>query len=394
MILAGDYIPKNKPSILCLNDSCVLCNLEGPILNPKNLPSPARKAGVSLYSTRLPDQIFRMNFSLANNHIMDFGREGLCQTFDYLGEIGANAAGSGMDLLQARSPMVVNDSGRKIGVISCCEAQFGVARVDRAGVAELGPWVIPAIRHLRKQVHAVVVSVHLALEMSPWPSPTIQDLYRSWIDEGASIVHGHHSHIPQGIEAYGNGIIAYGLGNFVVDPEWWNGRNTLWSQAVGIDWSIEPFSWQSFTLEVRQAKEVIVVERSSDEESASHRSYLEVVNAPLYDRPLLESIWQEAAIRSYFQLYADTLRSPSVVYRKLGLKSRLKSLMAAGKDVSRAIIGRDFRTRRSDHLALTCFNYFSSLSHIETVRTAMGVLAGVVPDLRTDASRKIADALM
>ena len=47
------------------------------------------------------------------------------------------------------------------------------------------------------------------------PSESQRALYRRFIDSGADLVLGHHSHVVQGLEAYRGRLIAYSLGNFV-----------------------------------------------------------------------------------------------------------------------------------------------------------------------------------
>src|SRR5262249_51806738 len=143
---------------------------------------------------------------------------------------------------------------------------FGVSRADQAGVAEFGPWIHRTIRDLCHVVDAVVVSVHAGIEDSPWPSPFIRELYRSFIDSGASVVHGHHAHVPQGYEQYGEGVIFYGMGNFAVDPETWQSTlNGLWSLAAEIDFGSSPIRWRPITLEIRHKNgaDTIVIEESS-----------------------------------------------------------------------------------------------------------------------------------
>ncbi len=253
MILTGDWAPGNKivKTSLVLSRG-VLANLEGPILPRDHSFVTVPKAGPSLFSCDLPNETGQFFFALANNHLMDYGIPGLEATLKLLDKKGFRACGAGKDVYDARRPIIAQDNGVKVGIIACCEAQFGVAiypcirkgtsdnfisvekasrrcsfiyasvyRCNSAGVAEFGPWIYRAIRNLRETVDAVIVSVHAAVEDSPWPSPYIRALYRSFVDAGASVVHGHHSHVPQGYEAYGDGVIFYGMGNFAVDPDKW-----------------------------------------------------------------------------------------------------------------------------------------------------------------------------
>ncbi|MGE0057200.1 MAG: CapA family protein, partial [Dehalococcoidia bacterium] len=63
----------------------------------------------------------------------------------------------------------------------------------------------------------VIVSVHAGVEYQDAPTAEQRRLDRAAIDAGASILLGHHAHVFQGWEVYGDGVIVYGLGNFVFD---------------------------------------------------------------------------------------------------------------------------------------------------------------------------------
>ncbi len=91
--------------------------------------------------------------------------------------MGMRYCGAGNNITDARYPLIIEDNGVHIGIIACCEAQFGVARRTQAGTAEFGPWVYQAIRDLRASFEVVIVSFHAANEDFPWPSPYYRELY-------------------------------------------------------------------------------------------------------------------------------------------------------------------------------------------------------------------------
>lgn len=94
MILAGDYIPKGCRVDWRLPSGTVLCNLEAPVLGdaPERFrPSP--KAGPSLYNVTLGNERREFAFNLANNHMMDYGPEGMRAT-------PGDALGAGNPLLR------------------------------------------------------------------------------------------------------------------------------------------------------------------------------------------------------------------------------------------------------------------------------------------------------
>jgi len=304
MMLVGDYVPESYTVHLKRPERLILANLEGPLLPQTHFYLSDPKAGPSLYSCFLPEKTDNYIFSLANNHIMDYGEPGLVTTINELQQKGTRYCGAGTSLPSARKALIIRHEKITLGIISCCEAQFGVARWHQAGVAEFGPWMYQEIKNLARHVDVVIVSVHAGIEDSPWPSPYIRNLYRSFIDAGATIIHGHHAHVPQGYEEYHNGLILYGMGNFAVDPvKWGSYKNGLWSIGAAIDLKSIPFQWKLITFEIRHnsGSNSISIEESFPEEHERHNKYLELCNRPFHDDLFFDSLWQEVAVRAYFK---------------------------------------------------------------------------------------------
>jgi hypothetical protein len=392
MILIGDWAIGNNQVRLNSYDTIVLGNLEGPVLPHNHFLSKSPKTGPSLLSCELPSQNNRFIFSLANNHIMDYGLTGLEITVELLDKNGFKSCGAGNNIHDARRPIIVEDKGVQVGVIACCEAQFGVARRNSPGVAEFGSWIYRAIRDLRETVDAVIVSVHAAVEDSPWPSPYIRELYQSFIDAGATVVHGHHAHVPQGYEAYGNGVIFYGMGNFAVDPEKWrNYSNGMWSLAAEIDFQSSPLCWRPFTLEIRQEpdSDTVVIKESNNEERESHRRYLEICNRPFDNQNLFESLWHEVALRVYYHHGA----------RHMGFSVPLENVRCSHirtclSMLKRALLNRVAPPSPSQGDYLSWYHMIACESHRQMLATALGVLGGEIVDLRGAETRRLADEMM
>ncbi len=393
MILVGDWAPgETKVGIAQLVNGVVLANLEGPILPCAYEYDTVNKAGPHLFSSTLPETKNQFIFSLANNHIMDYGVTGFETTQVQLGQRNFGWCGAGQDINVARQPAIVNDGSVKLGIIACCEAQFGIARLNSPGVAEFGPWVYAAIRELYQTVDAVIVSIHAAVEDSPWPSPYIRDLYRSYIDAGASVVHGHHAHVPQGYEVYREGVIFYGMGNFAVDPDKWQSHpNGMWSLVAEIDFSVKPLYWQPLTFEIhhRPGSETITVEKSTDEEQENHRRYLEMCNYPLGDSELFTALWQEVALRAYCHYGASYMRF--LPHPKTGRRMRAKTSLSILKN---AFLNKDIQSSTPTHYDyMLWYHMIACESHRQMLATALGILGGEIEDLRTEETRNLADEM-
>lgn len=386
MLFLGDWAPGSLACNVRVRSACALVNLEGPILRAGHEITPVPKAGPRLYSTSLPDLRGRLVTTLANNHTMDFGVPGLDATLQVCAAGGVAMVGAGSNLAVARQPVYFTDGDVRLAVIGCCEAQFGSAERDRAGVAVLGPWVTRCIRRCAAQTDVVVVSVHAAAEMSPWPSPTMQDLYRSWVEAGASVVHGHHAHVPQGIEEYEQGLILYGLGNFAIDPELWSEYpDARWSLAVEVDLCRSPPAYKVDALTCRLDDDQIVVEPLDVQEFGA---YLAQCNRPLTDRALLEGLWQETSVRAYREYYREWLGFPDAVVQSQqhprGLLRRMMAQLRPSAEPSRATRGQ----------MQLWYHLFACQSHCDQIATALGVLSHSLPDRRNQETTALVDALM
>jgi poly-gamma-glutamate capsule biosynthesis protein CapA/YwtB (metallophosphatase superfamily) len=165
--------------------------------------------------------------ALANNHILDFGYQGLTDTLRTLEDAGIRSAGAGLDAENAERPAVAGH----VVIASCGTGSSGIPRAwaatgRRPGVAYLPDMTDRTADTLADRVLAVkglddvgVVSVHWG---SNWgydvDSAQIRFAHRL-IDAGIDVVHGHSSHHPRPIEVYRGKLIMYGCGDTIDDYE-------------------------------------------------------------------------------------------------------------------------------------------------------------------------------
>ncbi|MDH5656353.1 MAG: CapA family protein [Spirochaetia bacterium] len=154
---------------------------------------------------------------IANNHTMDMGPEGLENTLRSLTERAIPAVGAGMDYKEARSPYYFTVRGVKFAVVSL--STIGAKELftygKNPGVLPLTNQIYRDIAAAKKSADHVIVSIHWGIEYSPRPDRNQIIIARRMIDFGATAVIGHHPHIPQAVEYYKHGVIAYSLGNFL-----------------------------------------------------------------------------------------------------------------------------------------------------------------------------------
>jgi poly-gamma-glutamate synthesis protein (capsule biosynthesis protein) len=170
--------------------------------------------------------------ALANNHVLDFGQNGLAETLDTLAGAGLQAAGAGRDAATARRVAVAGRPGRgRVAVVSCGTASSGIPPGWAAGASRPGVDLLPGLStHVADKVadrvraggqpgDTAVVSVHWG---SNWGYEVGRDqvaFAHRLIDGGVDLVHGHSSHHPRPIEVYRGRLILYGCGDFIDDYE-------------------------------------------------------------------------------------------------------------------------------------------------------------------------------
>ena len=165
--------------------------------------------------------------SLANNHVLDFGPDGLADTLDALASEGLVTTGAGVNLEDARLPVV---SGPAV-VAACADTGSGVppgwaAANDRPGVEvlpDLGAAIADALAaRATAAAHPtaiVVVSIHWGPNWGyDVPAEHVEFAHRL-IDAGVHVVHGHSAHHPLPIEIYRGRLILYGCGDLIDDYE-------------------------------------------------------------------------------------------------------------------------------------------------------------------------------
>lgn len=165
--------------------------------------------------------------SLANNHTLDFGAEGLLDTLDALREAGVAWAGAGRDQAEAFAPAVWVRGGVRLALLAFGDLApvgreyHGLWRAgpNQPGIAPTEPVeaVLAAIRSARAGADIVIVSFHWGLEYQPVTRQQRQ-LGRAAVEAGADLVFGHHPHVPQGVELHQGRPILYSLGNLVFHP--------------------------------------------------------------------------------------------------------------------------------------------------------------------------------
>jgi len=154
--------------------------------------------------------------SLANNHSLDWGKEGLCDTFEALRGVNVAFTGAGFNATQARRPYRVEVKGHRISFITVAEHEFTIARDDRAGANPFDPFdTVEDIEAEKAAGYTVIVIYHGGKEHYPYTSPNTRRRCRKMAEHGADFIFCQHTHCVCCFENYAGCHICYGQGNTI-----------------------------------------------------------------------------------------------------------------------------------------------------------------------------------
>ena len=202
-------------------------NLEAPITNcsqkikkcgPNLKIAPKSIKGIKLMD---PTVVF-----LSNNHIMDYGKNGLEDTINILEENNIDYVGIGRNIKDIKKNYIIENEGLKIAIYNCCETEFSVATNNYPGANPCDVLKIwEDIKNSKEKNNYVIIIYHGGKEHYRYPSPYLQKLCRKMTECGADLVVCQHSHCIGCYEVYKGRTIVYGQGNFIFDGqdnEYWN----------------------------------------------------------------------------------------------------------------------------------------------------------------------------
>lgn len=350
VLVAGDFAPSGRVSTLIREkrfaevfpkDICdaiksadfSFVNFESPIAEDSYVP--ISKCGPNLCcSEEFAEAIKYAGFTgvtMANNHILDYGADGLLKSINCCKEQGLDVLGAGRNIKEASNVLYLDSEGQRLAVINCCEHEFSIADDFHAGANPLNAVrQYYAIQQARKQSTYVLVIVHGGHEQYNLPSPRMQEIYRFFIDVGADAVLNHHQHCYSGYELYHNKPIFYGLGNFCFDESIF--RNSNWNEGylviLEFDHGVVGYKLVPYT----QCNEYPHVELVADR--ASFDKQIEEINSIIND-----SVRLEDASKRYYSTcvnYFDSILQPydNRILKKLYRMRLLPSLISKKKYLS------------------------------------------------------------
>lgn len=196
------------PEPFIFNYECVAADDDAkPMINKINLRGKQDFNGLS----HLP-----MAVNLANNHILDYLDKGVYDTIKVLKDNNVHYFGVGTQEDNYNNPCILDIEGKQIALLGYndithslkqANTVFQTARPDEEQIRR-------DIDHCKQQgVGQIIIQIHWGREERFWNTERQRYLGRLFVDLGATLVIGHHSHCIQPVECYKGRYIFYSLGN-------------------------------------------------------------------------------------------------------------------------------------------------------------------------------------
>lgn len=259
ILFVGDIYTNKSINIDLPREDIVVYNQEYVVGNQHILTPSENK--VNLISESLcVKQLFKKSKhifgNISNNHIKDYGKEGLNSTLLEMQKEGVFSFGEAADNQSRKSYRI---SKKQVSFLGYYMSAF--TKEDE--ITEIISRLESDIKTAKDIADLVFVIFHFGNEHYPYASKEQQRVAHAAIDYGAEMVVGHHSHCIQNIEKYKSKMIFYSVGNFyfpnfVVDAFYSNGkpqvkfvwRNTVWTnKGLAVLYSL-----QNGNIEVFQTK--------------------------------------------------------------------------------------------------------------------------------------------
>lgn len=238
VVFAGDLCPDRRVEALSIandldhlyNDAIAelhhkdlsVVNLECPVT--ENL-DPIEKIGPNLIADPTTIKCLQKGrfdvVTLANNHILDQGGNGLMDTLRHCESAGIKTVGAGSDIKEASQFLLLTVKGVTFAILNFTESEFSIADSSMAGANPLNPVLnYHQVIEAKKRADFTFVVVHGGAERYRLPTPDFADTLRFFADLGVTAVIAHHTHCASGIELHHDVPIFYSLGNLLIDRDY------------------------------------------------------------------------------------------------------------------------------------------------------------------------------
>ncbi|MEA2021441.1 MAG: AmmeMemoRadiSam system protein B [Candidatus Caldatribacteriota bacterium] len=251
----SNHYPFQKISHFLRGIDIVFANLEGPIV--KNPPEFSDDSLKFAFSPEIIEGVSLSNFnlfSLANNHTLDMGKNGLEETKEWLKKYRINFVGNPL-----------------FGISDNLNSSFFRDNIGFLAFNQIFPFINKEeeiIKTIKKAKslnpdNFLIVSLHWGEEYKLINSPDQQKLAHKIIEAGGDLIIGHHPHVVQNIEKYQGKLVFYSLGNFIFDQYF--SKETQQGLAVGLEIYPDELVCRLFPIQINLSQPVLMGQNKASE---------------------------------------------------------------------------------------------------------------------------------
>lgn len=302
-----------------------IVNLEAPITNnTKKILKTGPHLKSNTKSTLQALKYLNINLvTLANNHIKDYDQKGVIDTIEWCKSNNILSVGAGKNLKYASKPLILDTKEGKISIINIAENEWASADSHSAGANGMNLIKdIKQIQNAKQESDFVFVIVHGGHEYYSLPSPRMQEQYRFYIDQGADLVVGHHTHALSGYEIYNNSPIYYSLGNFLFTED---STYDAWYKGLILEIIIEDGLLKHSVHPIKQTSTTFELDLCQEREKEYILNQILSYNSIINDEKILNDNWEQFAkvkYNTYMNYWSPTNFIKSKYFN--GLKNKLK----------------------------------------------------------------------
>lgn len=183
-----------QADVMCLNNEFTY-SLQGAPLEEKMYTFRANPDRVSILQEMGVDIV-----KLANNHVYDYGKQALLDTFEILENAGISYIGAGRNLEEAMKPVYIEIDGKKVAFVAASRAEkykmTPQATEEKPGILRCydNTLFLEVIREARENADYVLAYVHWGTEYSFELEEVQLTTGKEYLDAGADVVIGAHTH--------------------------------------------------------------------------------------------------------------------------------------------------------------------------------------------------------
>ena len=202
---------------LLFSQQLVVVNLEGPITDQASVSLGSEVGSTNNFiftfepavTNFLADHNIKL-VNLGNNHLTNFGKEGVISTLNYLYQAGIEHFG------WVASSTDLEEFNQEYLILELKDYLLGFVNYNQFSNQQFAQ-VVKTVEQMNSQVDLLIVYTHWGNEYAPEPNAVIVDQAHQLVEAGVDLIIGSHPHVIQPSEDYLDSKIYYSLGNFIFD---------------------------------------------------------------------------------------------------------------------------------------------------------------------------------